>query len=65
MGKIDAHLHLSFEPVSSQNGMVVSTYTEMVFPLGCWLDQQKEAGRLSKAAYEKICRGNAARIFGL
>lgn len=41
------------------------TNTEMVFPLGCWLDQQKEAGRLSKAAYEKICRGNAACIFGL
>lgn len=39
--------------------------TEMVFPLGCWLDQQKEDKRLSRNAYEKICRNNAIRIFGL
>ncbi|MCD8161710.1 MAG: amidohydrolase [Clostridiales bacterium] len=39
--------------------------TEMVFPLGGWLDEQAAAGRLSQSAYEKICRGNARRVFGL
>lgn len=39
--------------------------TDMVFPLGAWLDAQVEAGKLSPGAYEKICRGNAQRVFGL
>ena len=39
--------------------------TSMVFPLGAWLDEQVEAGKLSREAYEKICWGNAQRIFGL
>lgn len=38
---------------------------EMVFPLGAWLDEQVETGRLSHSAYEKICRDNARRVFGL
>ena len=29
---------------------------EMTFPLGNWLDEQEHAGRLSRSAYEKICR---------
>lgn len=39
--------------------------TEMVFPLGNWLDRQHAEGRLSTDAYEKICRQNAQRVFGL
>jgi len=39
--------------------------TEMVFPLGGWLDQQVENGRLSRETYEKICWRNAQRVFGL
>ena len=39
--------------------------TDMVFPLGAWLDEQVEAGKLSRGAYNKICRENAQRIFGL
>lgn len=39
--------------------------TEMVFPLGAWLDEQAERGALSRDAYEKICRCNAQRVFGL
>lgn len=39
--------------------------TEMVFPLGNWLDQQAASGALSREAYEKICRKNAERVFGL
>lgn len=39
--------------------------TSMVFPLGPWLDEQAASGRLSREAYEKICWGNAQRIFGL
>lgn len=39
--------------------------TDTVFPLGRWLDEQAAAGNLSRDAYEKICRGNAQRIFGL
>ena len=39
--------------------------TDMVFPLGAWLDEQLAAGKLSKETYEKICRTNAKRIFGL
>ena len=39
--------------------------TDMVFPLGAWLDEQLESGNLSREAYEKICFGNARRIFGI
>ena len=38
---------------------------DMVFPLGGWLDEMVGCGRLSRSAYEKICFGNAKRIFGL
>lgn len=33
------------------------------FPLGQFLDQAVADGRLSRAAYQKICRANARRIF--
>ncbi len=39
--------------------------TEMVFPLGAWLDEQVGAGALRRETYEKICFKNAQRIFGL
>ena len=39
--------------------------TDMVFPLGNWLDAQLAAGKLSQRAYDLICFGNAQRIFGL
>ena len=39
--------------------------TDTVFPLGGWLDEQVESGKLSREAYEKICWGNAQRVFGL
>ena len=39
--------------------------TDMVFPLGAWLDEQVASGKLSREAYEKICRKNAERVFGL
>ncbi len=39
--------------------------SDMVFPLGAWLDEQVKNGRLSREAYEKICRKNAKRIFKL
>jgi len=39
--------------------------TSMVFPLGAWLDEQHEAGKLSHEAYEKICFENARRVFGI
>lgn len=39
--------------------------TEMVFPLGAWLDDRYAEGRLSRTAYENICRENARRIYGL
>lgn len=39
--------------------------SDMVFPLGGWLDEQVEAGTLSREAYEKICYKNAQRVFGL
>ena len=39
--------------------------TDMVFPLGRWLDEQLAAGQLSRKAYEQICFGNAQRIFGI
>ena len=38
---------------------------DMVFPLGAWLDQMVSEGKLSRETYEKICCGNARRIFGL
>jgi predicted TIM-barrel fold metal-dependent hydrolase len=38
---------------------------DMVFPLGAWLDEMADTGRLSREAYEKIIRGNAQRIFRL
>lgn len=39
--------------------------TDMVFPLGGWLDEMVSTGKLSRSAYEKICFGNAQRVFGL
>lgn len=39
--------------------------SDMVFPLGAWLDEQVEKGTLSREAYEKICWKNAQRVFGL
>ena len=39
--------------------------TDMVFPLGAWMDEMVACGKLSRAAYEKILFGNAQRIFGL
>ena len=39
--------------------------SDMVFPLGAWLDEQVEKGALSREAYEKICWKNAKRVFGL
>ena len=39
--------------------------TDMVFPLGGWLDNQLTAGKLSQRAYDLICFGNAQRVFGL
>ena len=38
---------------------------DMVFPLGAWLDEMVNSGRLSREAYEKIIRTNAQRVFGL
>lgn len=38
---------------------------DMEFPIGPWLDEQLKNGALSKEAYDKICFGNAQRIFGL
>ncbi len=39
--------------------------SRQVFPLGKFLDEAAADGRLSAQAYEKICRGNAQRIYGL
>ena len=39
--------------------------SDMVFPLGAWLDEQVEKKILSREAYEKICWKNAQRIFKL
>ena len=39
--------------------------TDMVFPLGGWLDEQLATGKLSRRAYDLICFGNAQRVFGL
>ena len=38
---------------------------DMIYPLGEWLDKQASIGNLSKETYEKICSGNAKRVFGL
>ena len=38
---------------------------DMVFPLGAWLDEMAQSGRLSREVYNKICFENAQRIFGL
>lgn len=38
---------------------------DMVFPLGAWLDEMVEKKKLSKDAYDNICRKNAQRVFGL
>ncbi len=37
----------------------------MVFPLGAWLDEQVSSGALRAQTYQKICRENAQRVFGL
>ena len=39
--------------------------TDMVFPLGAWLDEKLAAGELSEETYRKICFENAQRVFGL
>jgi len=39
--------------------------SEMVFPLGAWLDEQVEKGTLSRETYEKICWKNAQRVFNI
>lgn len=39
--------------------------TEMEFPLGKWMDKKLDEGKISKEAYEKICRGNAEALFGI
>lgn len=39
--------------------------TETEFPLGKWMDKKLEEGKISKEAYEKICRGNAEALFGI
>lgn len=39
--------------------------TKMEFPLGKWLDDMYENGKLSLSAYENICYKNAQRIFKL
>ena len=38
---------------------------DMEFPLGKWLDEQLENGKLSCETYEKIFWKNAQRVFGL
>lgn len=39
--------------------------SDMVYPLGDWLDEQVANGKLSQETYDKICYKNAQRIFGL
>ena len=39
--------------------------TDMVFPLGGWLDRMVAEGKLSRRTYELICFENARRVFGL
>lgn len=38
---------------------------EMVFPLGKWLDDKLEEGKIDETVYDKICVKNAQRIFGV
>lgn len=40
-------------------------HTEMVFPLGAWLDEMCSQGKLSEADYSAIIRGNAQRLYHL
>lgn len=37
--------------------------TQMVFPLGAWLDAVHESGKISDGAYKKIIRENALRLY--
>ena len=39
--------------------------TDMVFPLGSWLDTKLASGQLSQEAYNQICFENAQRVFGI
>ena len=39
--------------------------TDMIFPLGSWLDEQFKLGNITKDTYEKICYKNAQNIFGI
>lgn len=39
--------------------------TQMLLPLGEWMDKLYEKGRLSREAYENICWKNAGRVFGI
>lgn len=38
---------------------------EMEFPLGKWLDEKYNSGKISKDVYENICNRTAAELFGL
>lgn len=40
-----------------------ATNSRNIPPLGSFLDQAVSSGRLSLSAYQKICRGNALRLF--
>ena len=39
--------------------------TEMEFPLGKWLDEKYNSGKIAKDVYENICRRNALELFNL
>lgn len=39
--------------------------TDLHYPLGLYLDSLLHQGKLSAAVYEKICRANAQRVFGI
>ncbi|MBM7599236.1 putative TIM-barrel fold metal-dependent hydrolase [Virgibacillus halotolerans] len=41
------------------------TNTDMYFPLGDFLDEAVEKGKISATVYRKICRENAIRLFNL
>lgn len=38
---------------------------EMSFPLGGWLDEQYELGKLSQKAYQAVCAGSAQKLFSI
>ncbi len=38
---------------------------DTTYPLGAWLDEQLARGTLSPTVYDKICRENARKLFGL